>query len=67
MCSEKESVVKLNKDVNKLLEMNFGVFGVSDWSNPELNCAEKYMKIAKAFTRLFLPQIATVIFKITES
>ena len=30
MCSEKESVVKLNKDVNKLLEMNFGVFGVSD-------------------------------------
>mgnify|MGYP007058640154 CR=1 FL=1 len=47
--------------------MNFGVFGVSDWSNSELNWAEKYMKIAKAFTHLFLPHIATVIFKITES
>jgi len=40
-------------DVNKLFEMNFGVFGVSDWSIPELNCAEN-MKIAKAITHFFL-------------
>ena len=39
-------------DVNKLFEMNFGVFGVSDWSIPELNCA-KNTKIAKAITHLF--------------
>ena len=36
--------------------MNIGVFGLSDSSVPELNCAEN-MKIAKAFLTLLVPRL----------